>query len=48
MSMEGTPYMVSENTTSVVNPSIIYNTSPISMYYDFDDNDKIIDKRKTS
>jgi len=48
MSMEGTPYMVSENTTSVVNPSIIRNTSPISMYYDFDDDDKIIDKRKTS
>ena len=48
MSMESTPYRVSDNTTSVVNPSIIPNTSPICMYYDFYEDDKNVDKRKTS
>jgi hypothetical protein len=46
MSIESMPYMVSGNTEAVVNPNFIPNRSPISMFYDFDEDNKNVDKGK--
>ena len=47
LSFENTPYLVTEN--SRVNPYTTPDRSPISMYYDFDndnDSDERVDQRK--
>jgi hypothetical protein len=46
--LESMPFMVADNTAALVSPNYNPNPSPISMYYDFEEDDKDVDKRKTS
>jgi hypothetical protein len=48
MNLVSMPYMWADNTTPVVTPNFNPNTSPISMYYDFEEDDKHVDHRRTS